>query len=119
MKTLKMTHAISEDRDNFVADIADRQMIISYAQDKSILITASSVLILDDGTIERRYERIAISPLALVGLSNIANMVLAEPKFMDMMIQQMESIGYEFPKPEDETMELEKEHQLRSYRGKK
>ena len=114
MKTLKMTHAISESRDNFVSYIADRQMTISYEQDKHILITAISVLILDDGTCERRYERMVISPLALVGLSNIANMVLAEPRFMDMMIQQMERIGYEFPKPAD-NKGLEKEHQLRSY----
>ena len=119
MKTLKMTHAISEDRDNFVTDIADRQIVISYLKNESVLITATSTVEIEPGLRERRYDRFVISPLALVGLSNIANMVLAEPKFMDMMIQQMESIGYEFPKPEDETMELEKEHQLRSYRGKK
>ena len=119
MKTLKMTHAISEDRDNFVADIADRQIVISYLKNESVLITATSTVEIEPGLRERRYDRFVISPLALLGLAEIAGIVVTEPRFGYMLLQQMDHDGYELPKPEDETMELEKEHQLRSYRGKK
>ena len=117
MKTLEKKIAISDDRANFVVDIADRVLFISYTSNDDILITATKTVDIEPGLRERRYDRFVLSPLALVGLAEIADMVVAEPKFIDMLLQQMEREGYEFPKPAD-NKGLEKEHQLRSYRGK-
>lgn len=117
MKTLEKKIAVSDDRGTFVADLADRTIVISYTANKDVLITTTKIVEIEPGLRERRYERLVISPLALVGLAEIANMVISEPKFIDMLIQQMEREGYEFPKPAD-NKGLEKEHQLRAYRIK-
>ena len=118
MKTLQAKLRIYDDNKGFQSALDDRSISAYISSDNVVMITATTVVDIEDGLRERRYDRIALSPIAIIMLKEVLDRVAQERCFCNNFIDQMEREGYEFPKPVDNNG-LEKEHQLRSYRGKK
>ena len=109
MKTLQAKLRIYDDNKGFQSALYDRSISVNISSDNVIMITATTVVDIEDGLRERRYDRIALSPIAIIMLKEVLDRVAQESGFCNNFIDQMEREGYEFPKPVD-NKGLEKEN---------